>query len=39
MNRPSSIEPARLRDWLGFALCTAATLFWFADLARWLAPA
>ena len=30
---------ARLRGWLTWAMCAAATLLWFADLARWLAPA
>jgi hypothetical protein len=32
-------HPRRLRDWLSFGLFAAATLVWFADLARWLAPA
>ena len=32
------IELARLRSWLSFGLFAAGTLYWFADLARWLAP-
>jgi hypothetical protein len=33
------IDLARVRSWLGFGLVAAGTLYWFADLARWLAPA
>lgn len=33
------IELARVRGWLGFGLVAAGMLYWFADLARWLAPA
>lgn len=33
-----SLELARLRSWVTLGLFAAGTLYWFADLARWLAP-